>query len=202
MQYRPASTITISKEDGKLVVVRKPVVQTWRERNGGCLVAIMIFVALMVFSLTMSYFHILHNSGKEEADTWLLLISVIPFSVFIVIVGLVVREKLRQTKNVRPPDYDDEILIFDIDEFTVKKEGMVIRFSYRYDVKPVLCFHPHYGPVLPGRVSVSIPCNPLDDYVPYDCHRGFYEMWSVDKSDAEHILTALREHLGISHADG
>ena len=201
MSYKPTSTITISKEDGKLVIVKKPIVQTWRERYGGCLLGILIFVAFLVFVLVMNYLHILRNSGKAEADEFLSAISIAAFIVFIVIIVLVVRDKLRQRKNIRPPDDDNEILTFDTDEFTAKHQGMVSRFSYRRDVEPVLCYYDRYSHGLSFDVIVIIPCNPLGDYVPYSSSRGFYEMWYVNRADAECILAALKEHLGMSQMD-
>jgi len=201
MRHSPTSTIAISKEDGKLIVVRKPVVQTWRERNGGCLVAILIFVAFLIFILVMNYLHILRTSGKEEADVFLITMSITAFIVFIVIIILVIRDILRKKKNVLPPDYNDEILTFDTGKFTAKKEGMVSSFLYRRDAKPMLCYNDHYGHGLSDNVIIVIPCEPLGDCVPYSSARGFYEMWSVDKSDAEHILTALKEHIGMNHTD-
>ena len=196
MPYKPTSTVTISKEDGKLVIVRKPVLRTRRETFFGCFWPILIFVAIMVFSLTMSFFHILRNSGKEEADAFLLIISVVIFAILVGIIVLVIFDKQRKHNFVHPPDYDDEVLTFDTDKFMVKYHGMVSVFSYRRDARPVLrhcCY-------LPESAEVSIPCHPLGDHVSDDFHWGYYDMAYVDRTNAERILAAMKEHFEMIQA--
>jgi len=184
------STVTISKEDDKLVVVRRPVVQTWRDNFWGCFWPIVIFVGIMVFSLTMSFFHILRNSGKEEAYGFLLSIVVVIFAVVVGIIVLVISSAQRRRSEARPIGYNDEILTFDTDKFVVKYQEIASVFSYCCDARPVLrcCSWSQHADVL-------IPCRPLGDIVSSEFRGGFYEMTFVEQANAERILAAIREYL-------
>ena len=190
MPYMSTSTVTISKEDGKLVVVRRPVVQTWRDDYRGCFWLIVIFVGIMAFSLTMSFFHILRNSGEEEAYAFLLSIVVVIFAVVVGITVLVISSAQRRRNEARPIDFNDEILTFDTDKFLVKYQEMVSVFSYRHDAKPVLrcCSHQLW------YADVLIPCHPRRSIVPSEFRGGYYEMDFVEQTDAKRILAALREY--------
>jgi len=192
MSYNPKSIVTISREDDKLVVARKPVRRTRRQKFFGCFWPILIFVLLidMVFGFLIS------SVGVKEAVGFLLVVGIITFAVII----LAIRDNLRRW-SIIPPDYNDEILTFDADKFVVQHYGMVSSFSYRFDIKPVLrhTSYPSYDPVItyPEHVDFIIPSLPMDDYVPPDYHLGYYAMSYLDITDAERIFATFKEYLEI-----
>ena len=192
MPYLSTSTVTITREGGKLVVVRKPVLETPktpREKFFGCFLPILIVVCFVIFSLAMSFNHIYSTEGKEAAYAFLIVITGIPTAILFSVTILVVRDKLKRQTINHPPDYDHEILTFGVDKFVVKYRGMTFAFSYRQDARPLLRQSPHS--TWPKYVDVVIPCTPLGDIVPADFHWGHYEMPSVEIINAKRIPTAL-----------
>ena len=92
--------VTISNEDGRLVIVHKPTVavQTRRETFFGCVMPILVLVVIMVFSLTMSFFRILRNEGKESAHAFLMVIAI---AVAGILLGSVILDLFSNPKTLR-----------------------------------------------------------------------------------------------------
>jgi hypothetical protein len=193
MPHFPTSTVTISREDGKLVIARKPVLPTRRQKFFGCFWPILIVVCLGVFCLVMSFNHIYRTDGKEEAYGFLIVVAVATTAILVAITTLVMRDKLRRQSVVLPPDYEDEILTFGTDKFVIQYQGMISWFSYRLDDRPVLRRCPYSSSQ--KHVDFVIPCSPLGDYVPSDFHLGYYVMSYIELTDAKRILVAFKEHL-------
>ena len=193
MPYYSTSTVTISREDGKLVIVRKPVVPTRRQKFFGCFWPILIVVCLGVFCLVMSFNHISRTESKEEAYGFLIVIVGAAVAFVFAITMLIIRDNHRRQSVAHPPDYDDEILTFGTDKFVVQYQGMITWFSYRLDERPVLrqC---EYSSSL-KHVDFAIPCSPLGDFVPSDYHLGYYVMSYIELTDAKQILAAFKEYL-------
>jgi hypothetical protein len=184
-----ASEVTITKEDGKLVIVRKPIPPTWRGKFG-CL----FWMAMLIFlSFSVSWYIITFCDPTDEAAKFWLVVSG-SFGLLVFVVSLLtIRDWCRKPSTDHPPDYDHDILTFDVDKFVVRHEGMVAAFAYRFDTRPVLCLRDKE--VFPACTDLSIPCIPLDDYVPRMFGFGYCHMHGLDGADAESILAALKEHL-------
>ena len=181
----PPSMVTISKENGKLVVVRKAYVRTRSETFFSCSCPVLILVAL----IAMVYGLIIANAGKDEAFTFLIAVLIILVLIIPAILVMVIRDKLQG--NTLPQDYHDEIITFDADRFLVQYHGMVSLFSYRLNDKPVLRLSGHE----PVDVDFLIPCSPLEDYVHRDFDGGYYTMSYINITDAKLFLDAFKEHL-------
>ena len=182
----PDSTITITKEGDKLIIVRKPVLPTFRKQFFGCFMAILY----VVFFTSMICGFIYSTGNEKAAVTLLFVISIISFAVIL----LAIRDKLRNRKSAHSPDYDVEILTFDVNQFVAQYHGMVSSFSYRFDTRLFLRYNALRIIQDTERTDVFIPCNPLDDYVSQEFYWGFYCIVGINKTDAEQILVKLKEH--------
>jgi hypothetical protein len=184
--------VTISKEDDKLVITRKPKLPTWREKNFGCLFLVMLFVLLPVVSLCIGSFFAEDMQKREDCFTGLITYLIVVGIVSSVIALSVIYNRFRnRRKPVRPPDYDHDILSFEVNQFSVQYRGRVYSFSYRFDARPMLrqsSFSEHMG--------IMIPCNPLDDLVPGAFDGGYYCMeWWLDNAETERIFASIKEYL-------
>ena len=175
------TTITIANEGDKLIIVRKPVLPTRRERLCGC--GCQILVVVFAVGALLGWGISVHEDAFYAA-----LLAII---ITAIVVGIsIIRNRYRNPKPVHPPDYDDEVLTFDTNQFEVRYRGVVHAFSYRFDTRPVLRQNTYST-----YEEVIIPCNPLYDHVPEQFRWGFYCIWAVDNCDAEHIFLKLKEHL-------
>ena len=181
-------TLTISKDDDKLVIVQKPVLQTRWDRlkmSFGCITAISFVGAIVCLP---AYFT---AENSDEAYARFMAILFAFAIVFLSIIILVIRDKFRDRRKPKlPPDYDHVIHTFNAEQFTIQHQGMEFPFAYRFDAKPVLRRR-----VYLDRWDVMIPCNPLTSHVPASFNGGFYIMEWLDNADAERILSSIEEHL-------
>lgn len=185
MPYFSASTVTISKEDGKLVVIRKPVYQSPSAESRGCFMAILYFLIILGVICSL----LAGTIGTGEATTLFLAVSI---ATFITAALVFLYAKLTNPKVVRLPDYENEILTFEADKFVVQCRDMITSFSYRRDARPVLrrlSYHTE------EYVEIIIPCSPLSDDVPYEFHWGYYEIPRIQIDDAKQIFAAIKEYL-------
>ena len=188
--YNPPSTVTISNENGILVVVRKPDKHNAIKQYFGCFGCCSLLAMLSIFCVAMSFNHIYRTEGAEQAHDFLVAVIVVAAMILLAIVICVVRDRCKRI--IHPPDYEDEIITFDSDKFTIQYRGVMSSFSYRFDAKPVI-----YQYSNSEDVNFIIPCSPLEDYVHAELYEesGCYVMRFIKSTDAKRILTAFKEHL-------
>jgi hypothetical protein len=176
-----ASQVTITKEDGKLVIIRKPVPfqTTWRERLSNLF--LIITIPIFIFLTTIV---ILFDTTKTTTETVMLFL----FDVILIFgSALSIREWLRKQPA---PDYYHEILTFDTDKFVVQYCGKITAFAYRFDARPEL-----YSDEIESLDYIRIPCAALEECGIDEFQGGYYDMWIYDRTDVESVLSALKEHL-------
>ena len=196
MPHIPTSTVTISKEDGKLVIVRKPV---FSKKFVECFWLCLLFVILT----TITFGAFIRSVDKNDVFVVLIIgvLEVVLF-MFIAAAPLIIRDIVRKRKNVCPPDYDVEVLTFDTDKFVVKYHGYAFEYPYRHNISPML----YQVPCGAKSVDLIISCTPIEDINSiWDLDEEeevvdwvLYEMKKpVDKSDAERIHAALKEYFDM-----
>jgi len=180
--------VTISNEDGRLVIVHKPTVLTRR----GAFFSIVLTLLIVIIIITIFVFRQMPN---RDTQTFLFISAFVASITLFASVILWICDTLRKRQDGATVDYDcgDERLTFDADKFTVEFRGRVSVFSYRHDARPLLRQLPHIP--YSSRCDVVIPCTPLEDHVPSSFRYGFYDMNYIDKPDAKRILAAIKEFL-------
>ena len=197
------STITISKKDGNLVVVRKPVLSLPEKVIGYLWQVLKLAILIAVVSGFIVY-----KTGK--VDRTVISLSVVIAAGAVIILTILdkrnppdedrvlteVDKVLRHLSFSHPgPSADEcENLTFGADGFTVRYRKTTASFSCRRDARPVLRQCP--DDTKQEYADVIIPCSLQDGSAPLDFHGTYYEMPRVKIADAKRILAALKEHLG------